>query len=226
MMIKKLAYTLIMLISISANAGIITDTDNDSFIDNSTGLEWMDFGINNGHTFDFVSQQTIAGGIYEGWQVASAEQAYGMWMNAFRDIESIITTDAAGAYEAYHGAEVVRSNFAVLYDIMGVNVTRLPPRWNYEYDISVGWFNGTFGMSYVAYVEYTDPDLDMQFDDTIYYLDSDKSSDIYDEIDKKHSTMLVKITKVPEPSTLAIFALGLIGIASRRLRSNIYNNSE
>ena len=29
-----------------ANAGII-DTANDSFIDTSTEIEWMDFGINN-----------------------------------------------------------------------------------------------------------------------------------------------------------------------------------
>ncbi len=31
---------------------------------------------------------------------------------------------------------------------------------------------------------------------------------------------------VPEPSTLAIFALGLIGLASRRLAPNLCNNSE
>ena len=48
-----------------ANADVILiDTDNDSFIDMNTGLEWMDFGINNNHTYNFVASQLGEGGSY------------------------------------------------------------------------------------------------------------------------------------------------------------------
>ena len=62
------------------NAAII-DTDEDSFIDTQTGLEWMDFGINNHQSFNEVSSQLGAGGEYEDWRLPSIDEVYTMWHN-------------------------------------------------------------------------------------------------------------------------------------------------
>ena len=68
------------------NAGLIQDTSSDSFIDLSTNLEWMDFGINNGQSYNFVASQLGAGGAYEGWALASYDQVYTMINNVYYGI--------------------------------------------------------------------------------------------------------------------------------------------
>ena len=73
---KNIACATIIAISstISIAEASIIDTNQDSFIDTETGIEWMDFGINSQYSYDYVTSQ-LDGGIYDGWEVANLEQA-------------------------------------------------------------------------------------------------------------------------------------------------------
>ena len=63
---KLLLSSSLLALSISASAGIITGTDNNSFIDDTTSLEWMKFGVNSADTYDFIASQLGTGQTYEG----------------------------------------------------------------------------------------------------------------------------------------------------------------
>ena len=67
----------------SSYTGSIIDTLNDSFIDTSAGLEWMDFGINNNQSYNYVISQLGSGGVYEGWRLPTREEVLTLWANAY-----------------------------------------------------------------------------------------------------------------------------------------------
>lgn len=84
MKIINFLFTLSFL-SLSSNATLI-DTDNNSFIDDTSSLEWMDFGINNGISYDTVKNLLGENEVYEGWRLANERDILGLWMNTFGDI--------------------------------------------------------------------------------------------------------------------------------------------
>jgi hypothetical protein len=221
---------LILSISTIANAGLIVDTDNDSFIDQSTALEWMDFGVNNIHTFDYITNQLGVGGEYYGWEIAKQDQVINLWTSLY-----FSTADNYDALRFFSSSEN-----SALWDsyknIIGVNSIFDDPAntmlWNYAL------FYGADGNIKLA--EYHE---DIYPDNTSSFA---RLSDFYqvfppgcdnlscaphldpvaNNYQRRHwdsvgvSTFLVKVNQVPEPSTLAIFALGLIGLASRRFKKH------
>ena len=73
---------ILITFSMTASAGLINTTEN-SFIDENSSLEWMDFGVNNTDTYDFVSSQLGNGQAYEGWRLATIDEVYNMYSNTF-----------------------------------------------------------------------------------------------------------------------------------------------
>tara|TARA_R110001583_G_scaffold11613_17_gene52317 strand:+ start:2529 stop:3212 length:684 start_codon:yes stop_codon:yes gene_type:complete len=207
-----------------ATAGIIVDTSNGSFIDDNTQLEWIDFGINNGRSFNYVASQLGDGGEYEGWSLASKEQVYEMWANAFLGLgASIEIPDLFGPGQLLV-ADGGNKSQSVLFDVaqkMGVNASLLPGTL-FENHLSFGLFNGTDGLSFVSSKIYQDK-LTMlsPFDDFVSITDY-FNADFYLNLGiEEYSTMLVKqSTTVPSPSTTVILALGLLGVALHR-RKNV-----
>jgi len=65
MLRKLITLTTLLTLSFISTAGIITDTSNDSFIDETTGFEWMDFGVNNTYTYNEVSSLLNIGDEFE-----------------------------------------------------------------------------------------------------------------------------------------------------------------
>lgn len=70
-MMKFIALALGLLsvvFNLSANSAIIDSRAfaHDSFIDTNTGLVWMDYGINNGQSYNHVTTQLANGGDYFG----------------------------------------------------------------------------------------------------------------------------------------------------------------
>lgn len=65
------------------SAPSIIDTSNDSFIDTSTSLEWMDFGINDNQSYNYVVSQLGSGGVYEEWRLPTREEVLTLWANAY-----------------------------------------------------------------------------------------------------------------------------------------------
>ncbi len=201
---RRILFTAILaLISVTSNAGII-DTTNNSFIDTGTGLEWMDFGVNNSHTPQHVWDNV--GTLYPGWRAASESEVLLMWDNAFGDRGSSLDAQysSGGYYSRYDDVTGVSVHGGV-FDMMGYNFSSL---WQ---GISLGWFEDDGGSLSNLYY-YTDFITNREVvnaygrgHDYELYRNSDN---IY------HSTMLVR--DVTEPATIAIMGLGLAGIGWRR----------
>jgi len=205
-----------VLISMSSmvsvvNAGVILDTDNDSFIDNSTGIEWMDFGINKHLKHGDVVAQLEAGGEYYGWALPTEEQVRTMWLNAFSNLGAEIHEEnvADGDFRFKDGANEQGSVFTDLMNTMSYNELRNADA-NNERKYSYGRYIGSRGMSRVTMYSYTDR-LSIEKDYDMVQFDNSPTSD-YTKPKASNSTLLIKISSVvdvPEPSTLAMFALAI-----------------
>jgi hypothetical protein len=205
-----------------ATAGIIENTDNDSFIDNATGLEWMDFGINNGQSFDYVSSQLASGGIYKGWQLATESQVYEMWANAFLGLDSSFENQnffGVGQLKVVDGKKADGSIFSPIFAAMGFN-TIIDP-YLADTKASKGLFEGQNGLSFVESRERVGMYNNWLDDDISQIIENNNNEMFRESGDIQYSTMLVKVLQVTEPSTFIIFTLGLIGIGFRQFNRRI-----
>lgn len=206
----------------SANAGLI-DTANDSYIDTRTNLEWMDFGINNIHSYNYVASQLGSGGVYEGWQLATSAQVLDLWTHIFADIDAKYYKDlnafGPGQFFMLDGGSEAGS---VIRDavptVMGFNYEGNIGT-NEQFRQAQGMFEGDSGLAHVEFLYFTDLDpLNLtEKHDSVAFNDSFNLDFVANTPLIDRSTLLVKV-KVPEPSTFAIFALGVIGLASRRFK--------
>jgi hypothetical protein len=198
---------LLLLVATSANAGLITDTTNDSFIDETTGLEWMDFGINNEHTYNQVEEQLDT--TYVGWELASQSQVLAMWSNAFAGLGTVTDNSLhmdSLRYLWFETSYATKSRFTSIFDVMG---------YNYGDARSGGWFEDD--ANGLSYVQFADASSDSRIFANAYGRGFSYAGHRTNTV-SGNGTMLVKRSEVPEPSTFAIFALGMIGLASRRFK--------
>ena len=189
-----------------ANAGLIVDTADDSFIDATTGLEWMDFGINNHLSYNEVVAQMPT--TYSQWRLATESEVVDLWHNAFFDDSYNAVASATGSFYARYTAlnnATGTSGFVDEFEAMSTNA----------YDnYAIGLFADATGS--LGYAHFLDHLGNEYFNDVAWVVRRGTDKDRYkDETSRLYSTMLVR-SAVPEPSTLAIFALGMIGLASRR----------
>jgi len=194
-----------------ANAGLIVDTADDSFIDATTGLEWMDFGINNHLSYSGVVAQLPT--TYSEWRLATESEVVDLWHNAFFEGSSYAQEYATGgvysSYRALNDAAGM-SSFDAAFDAMSTNVN----------NVAIGWFaDTTGGLSYAQYIDRHLVSNQLTNTDDAAYMTGRNTpySEYQFSTDPQYSTMLVR-SSVPESSTLAIFALGMIGLASRRFK--------
>jgi len=203
-----------------ANAGLITDTNNDSFIDDTTGIEWMDFGINNHLIHGDVVAQLDVGGEYFGWALPTEEQVKRMWLNAFANLGAeIYLVDALdGEFRFQDGANEQGSVFTDVMNAMSYNNLLIED--DYEKMNSYGRYIGASGlMSRVTMYSFTDEPSIYGRHDTARF--ENRPTSDYLHVKKSNSTLLIKVSsavKVAEPSTLAIFALGIMGLVTRRFK--------
>jgi hypothetical protein len=190
--LKIMSLAIALTMSSASSAGIIDAADN-TFDDTTTGLQWMDFGVNNHHTYNEVSN--LLGTTYSGWQLASQEQVIELWENIFAPLSTNTNTYATGhRYSQYYTGN---GGFTSLKTIIGDNM-------------SLGWFADNQGSLSFAY---------SNMNNDAYVYGRNVNYDSYKTHTSQHySTMLVRSANVPEPSTLAIFALGMMGLASRRFK--------
>ena len=205
-----------------AIAGLIENTDDDSFIDKSTGLEWMDFGINNHRSFNYVASQLSDGGDYYGWSLATMELVYEMWGNAFLGKGADETPNFFGSGQLYveTSSSTTSNVLTSVFSAMSYNV-RIDEGGRSDYNVSMGYFIGINGLSYVEARQHQGSNYTKYWEtDRAFLNDSTNNNGAKNMADELLSTLLVKKSvNVPEPSTLAIFAFGVIGLASRRYKN-------
>jgi hypothetical protein len=211
-----------------ANAGLINvdvnnDGSNTGFSVEGSGLVWMDFGQNNTDTYDFVASNLGAGQKYDGWDLASADEVKTMW-------SAIFSPFAAGATyynKDQYGTDGLRIEyrngdvFGSVFDIIGTNAY-FNIGSTYEQLQGYGLFEGTGGLSHLWFVIHKN---DAGGGDVAYLQDNGTWDSHKSSTNSFMSTMLVQRTNngntaVPEPSTLAIFALGMMGLVARRFKKN------
>ena len=216
-MIKKSLVTFcFMLFTLAAKGSLIIETENNSYIDSLTDIEWMDFGINNGKSFDYVSGQLNVGGEYENWRLPTTEEVYTMWAHV-ANLDSVEAdyerANRYGAGQLYahdlNNNQNTESVFDDVFKIIGYN--ELNTYGSGESLKSWGFFNGTDGLSYVGYSNYT---LHRGVRDSLLLKDNVNYSQYSAEEREKWSTLLVRsspdaATPVPEPSSILIFLVAL-----------------
>lgn len=204
-----------------ANSSMILDTDNDSFIDISTNLEWMDFGINVNQSYDYVASQLGVDGIYEGWAIANRNQVSTMLANAFMGLGAEyenLNHNGPGELRVDDGFNVVGSVIKDIQEKMGTNITYNEGTSD-EYIWNQGFFvDGNIVRRFDIEV-YTGSVRDLTHSDYVDLHNQDVTGWKW-QSHTYRSTMLVKSASVPEPTTLTIFALGIMGLGIRRLKNN------
>ena len=207
--LNQLLFGLSLALASSANAGLITDTSNSSFIDNTTGLEWMDFGINDEYSYNEV--KALLSSTFLGWELATQSQVTMLFDNAFSEFSTPIND--VYYYADYRNSDSNNKEMLEIFSMMG-----------YSYDDnrgSLGWFeDDQGGLSYAHFYRGAPNDAGSTYQNAHIFGKAIEYGEYRTNINSNYSTMLVRSRVVPEPSTLAIFALGLIGLTSRRLKKN------
>jgi len=198
--------TILLAVSVFSNAGLITNTTNNSFIDETTGYEWMDFGVNNQYSYSQVVSKLNTE--FFGWELATESQVLSMWINAFSGKgTSVDEVYPAGSYYNRFDANNVNGNSVHEAVFSAMGTSDFP-------GYALGWFADMYGS--LSFVHFYDRDT---ASDYVYSHGRNVNhDDQLNNLDFRYSTMLVKMTLVPEPSTFAILVLGVIALASRRVQ--------
>ena len=192
----SLIMTICSIVSV-ANATLITDlTERDWKVagdtaityDSSTGLEWLDLTQTNGNSILDTEAESFFGEFRWATNV---------------EIEGIFDSIIIGSGFRSSTWLVALQNAVVFQDLLSRNF-----QGNYSIGVSRGAMNNTggYGVGYVRAgridVYINDPRGDWGENSRVGGIGS----------------WLVRATDVPEPTSLAIFALGMMGLASRRFK--------
>lgn len=219
---------LLTLASMTANAVLINDNSfaQAGFKDTSTGLVWMDFGINNGQSYNHVSSQLGAGGDYSGWRLPSAEEVYMLWDHVANldeveaDFESPDYYGAGQLYAWDYNSRVVGGDDSVwdnIFNIMGFNSASGTDYM--ERRSAIGFFMGHHGLASVKFHDAIDKVGFPAFThkDEVALRDDGAYSDFFLGLaHENYSTMLVRTATVPEPGAFVAFATAIVAFSWRR----------
>lgn len=236
MKLKSLLFAALMFVC-NTHAGIINYDHMlaDSFQDTDTGLIWMDFGVNNNQSYNFVASQLGAGGLYEGWRLPTIAEVYAMWASV-ADFDNVI---ADLEYPNYYGVGQLYGSdsnsfggddsvWESTFESIGFNELMDLTNSGYTRHHSYGRFMGTEGLSIVSFIDVAitciSPCSPSMRNDTIGLDDSYNYDYLLDDSNDRLSTLLVRSfterdsTQVSAPATIALFALGVVGIGVTRRR--------
>jgi len=187
--------------------------------DTQSGLEWLDLSQTQGLSFDQVSAQLGAGGLYAGYRYATSLEAQGLLTEFGLPIVSYTT----------YPTNTWLSNLTSFDALLGLNVRGLGPAYGFEAetgDAVGGAYRQLFygdGASMNTAMN-ADPTDAIAVGDRLVSSDAEVTvgfSDSYAERNLSHFLVRVGVpvvAAVPEPETYALMLIGLaaMGVLSRR----------
>ncbi|WP_259368488.1 PEP-CTERM sorting domain-containing protein [Colwellia sp. BRX10-4] len=190
-----------------SNAGLITDHDG-YVTDSVTGWQWLDARFTDNMSYNDVLASTTSGSLI-GWEIASTSEVLGLLLHQNNNV--LIPTTGTGrtwdtsifSFKAlvmmlgdgsYYGDN---ANHGYLNG-MTTEISSYSNRAGAPRTVQIGWWSDKVAQGFLR--------------DDSWGPGSHSTTNI------RTNTWLVKKAEVPEPSTLAIFALGMIGLASRRFK--------
>lgn len=220
--IKMALISTMLALTCSAKASLI-NTVNNSYVDDSTGLEWMDFGINNHYTYNEVVAELANGGVFSEWRLPSSQEVVTMWENIFlgfgQDVE--VETYSSGTHFSWISASNSTGVFSSVFDTM--NVPTQPGGLN---NLSFGarLFNGGLDLLELSVSrEYTN-NVEYTYSFLLFVYEHEAGPEglnlLRNSSDPYIGTFLVKnASSVNVPSVLVIFVIGLLCLTSYRRTS-------
>lgn len=226
----SLAILLITLITpIAANAGIIeadiyNDGSNKGFsLDvNGYDLEWMDFGITNGVSFDYILNHLETE--YSGWRIATRDDVDFLYQELTKDFTNVNKSTSLSwgtSIWVNNDSANLGSPWESIFSVIGLNGIQE----NYNGVELIARWETSFGL-YGDGTDYFQVNNLLEIEEgwssashiVNGYNDSNAENYPYSDL---ASVMLVRTIQVPEPSTIAIFSMALFGgLARKRLYHN------
>lgn len=182
------------LISGFSQASLINNTN--TFTDTDTGYEWLKLSNTLNYSYeDIITNQLSLGGDFEGWTLAKRSDLFELFTSVGW------STRDSGGNQTIFAPSIVNA----LQPLFGKTHVALDNTWMHYEDES-SWGN-TSGMRLSGnYVIFNRNDFSV-------------ASDSYDFVGVAlYRVATTEHELVSEPSTLVIFALGLIGLVSRRFK--------
>lgn len=182
--------------------------DNKATLEVDTGLIWMDFGVNNDRTYAEVVNSLSTD--YLGWRLPTTKEVSHLWTGLFGDLPEWYYFGSFGTLNTSDHDDY----FNQLAELMGtngdsINTGNENDQWLVKNMSGVFESSpGAFGLA-ALWIPYDD----IHTNQALYL-------DVVNNIDSSwYGTLLVKdAVAVPEPGSLTLLALGLLGLATRRLR--------
>ncbi len=225
---------------------IFNNGTNKGFSESSMALEWLDLSVTYGQSISDVNQRLSSDLL--GYRWAKESEVLSLWHSVFfqymgQDSLPVLTGDAIPFVTGvWFGANTLSagSNSNLFFEslsILGAPAIRTTTNeigFTYSNQRVIGYFESKFNNYGYALASLNDKALYRGCDPapcfeesrrdsaSVWYFDG--ASPLYKNTPNNTSfsdasSFLVKdVAQVPEPSTLAIFALGLIGLSSRRFK--------
>lgn len=195
----KLLGALLLLVSVQAGATLIErdlDSSGDGLItyDSDTGLEWLDLTSTTNQSFDQISARLID----------LNDDLYGFRYANSVDLNILFFISAGMSASAQFPGETAVNDLISLIGTTLVSSNELKQTRGY-YDTGTV-VDGKIGWAFLSINNiYSSAGV------TDYAAFANNQSNY-------NGSWLVRAASVPEPSTLAIFALGIIGLVSRKFK--------
>ncbi len=198
----------------AAYAGIIDygnltlENASDTYVtDSVSGYDWLRWDQVKTLNYSQLLNSIGVGGEFEGWHIAHNEQ-----MNDF--VNALLPGGSDCDSEVITGACTTDLDFTAFSTLMGISYDNLET-------LSLAWFlTDGDGQNEIGLVQAWDDGLMWKDNDnnSIAYTDGFSDAGLLPPVGFQLYRLSPNTSNVPEPSTLAIFALGMIGLASRRFK--------
>ncbi len=191
---------------ISVNATLIDG--NGFFTDDITGLQWRKMSYTDGLSYNEALASTLAGGANEGYRVASGTEVLTLYDNYITaDLSSAPSAISVGDYGDY---QILFDRFEYTYVEVFNNGTLLrQTTQGYTSDYSNNFPNAMLSIGLMQWIR-----NDIQYGLTNFNFDQgSQPPDTTIPWDSMGTYLVYDASPVPEPATMMLFGIGLLGLA-------------